>query len=133
MIENIELPLLFAAGIGLSESAVEFFPEATGQRCIMYWCGNVFSHVPSTKVREIAAMLKVRRAITAQAGAVVPASLSPNQMCKKLRMPPSPGTFIAGRLTCPLWVEAHSCAPVRLRASGRLSARLVEQIAEKPE
>jgi len=46
------------AGLGLSESAAEYFPDAAWQRCIVHWYRNVFSHVPSTKVREIAAMLK---------------------------------------------------------------------------
>ena len=40
------------------ESAAEFFPDAAWQRCIVHWYRNIFSHVPSTKVREIAAMLK---------------------------------------------------------------------------
>jgi transposase-like protein len=40
------------ACIGLAESAAEFFPEAAWQRCIVHWYRNVFSHVPSTKVRE---------------------------------------------------------------------------------
>ena len=43
---------------GLAESAAEFFPEAAWQRCIVHWYRNIFSHVPSTKVREVAAMLK---------------------------------------------------------------------------
>src|SRR5262249_26173221 len=46
------------ACIGLTGSAAEFFPEAAWQRCIVHWYRNIFSHVPSTKVREIAAMLK---------------------------------------------------------------------------
>ena len=46
------------ACLGLDESAAEFFPEAAWQRCIVHWYRNIFSHVPSTKVREIAAMLK---------------------------------------------------------------------------
>jgi putative transposase len=46
------------ACIGLTESAAEFFPEAAWQRCIVHWYRNIFSRVPSTKVREIAAMLK---------------------------------------------------------------------------
>src|SRR3974390_252092 len=46
------------ACMGLCESAAEFFPDARWQRCIVHWYRNVFSHVPSTKVREIAAMLK---------------------------------------------------------------------------
>jgi putative transposase len=41
------------ACIGLSESAAEFFPDAAWQRCIVHWYRNIFSHVPSTKVREI--------------------------------------------------------------------------------
>ena len=28
------------------------------KRCVVHWYRNIFSHVPSTKVREIAAMLK---------------------------------------------------------------------------
>jgi putative transposase len=43
--------------MGLSESAAEFFPEAAWQRCVVHWYRNIFSHVPSTRVREIAAML----------------------------------------------------------------------------
>jgi putative transposase len=46
------------ACLGLSESAAEVFPEATWQRCIVHWYRNIFSHVPATRVREIAAMLK---------------------------------------------------------------------------
>ena len=42
----------------MSESAAEFFPEAGWQRCIVHFYRNIFSHVPSTKAREIAAMLK---------------------------------------------------------------------------
>src|SRR5271165_7067640 len=46
------------ACLGLAESAAEFFPDPAWQRCIVHWYRNIFSHVPSTKVREIAAMLK---------------------------------------------------------------------------
>jgi hypothetical protein len=42
----------------VSESAAEFFPDAAWQRCIVHWYRKIFSHVPSTKVREIAAMLR---------------------------------------------------------------------------
>jgi hypothetical protein len=40
------------------ESVAEFVPEAAWQRCVVHWYRNVFGHVPSTKVREVAAMLK---------------------------------------------------------------------------
>jgi putative transposase len=33
-------------------------PEARWQRCIVHWYRSIFSHVPATKVLEIAAMLK---------------------------------------------------------------------------
>jgi hypothetical protein len=39
------------ACMGLAESAAEFFPDAAWQRCIVHWYRNIFSHVPSTKVR----------------------------------------------------------------------------------
>jgi Transposase, Mutator family len=44
--------------LALAESTAEFFPDAAWQRCVVHWYRNIFSHVPSTKVREIAAMLK---------------------------------------------------------------------------
>ena len=46
------------ACLGLVESAAEFFPEARWQRCMVHFYRNVFSHVPATKVREVAVMLK---------------------------------------------------------------------------
>ena len=46
------------ACIGLAESAAEFFPDASWQRCTVHFYRNVFSHVPRPKMREVAAMLK---------------------------------------------------------------------------
>jgi len=46
------------ACLGLTESVAEVFPDADWQRCAVHFYRNVFSHVPSTKVREVAAMLK---------------------------------------------------------------------------
>jgi transposase-like protein len=46
------------ACLGLVESAAEVFPEARWQRCVVHWYRNVFSHVPSGKLREVALMLK---------------------------------------------------------------------------
>jgi transposase-like protein len=42
----------------LAESIGDFYPEAHWQRCMVHFYRNVFSYVPSTKVREIAPMLK---------------------------------------------------------------------------
>ena len=46
------------ACMGLYASAAEYYPDARWQRCTVHWYRNVFSHVPSTKVREVADMLK---------------------------------------------------------------------------
>jgi putative transposase len=46
------------ACLGLVESVAEFYPDAQWQRCVVHWYRNVFSHVPTTKVRAVAAMLK---------------------------------------------------------------------------
>ena len=44
--------------LGLVEAAAEFYPEARWQRCVVHWYRNIFSDVPTTKVKEVAAMLK---------------------------------------------------------------------------
>lgn len=46
------------ACLGLKESIGDFYPEAAWQRCTVHWYRNIFSHVPSTKVREVSLMLK---------------------------------------------------------------------------
>ena len=57
------------ACIGLAESAAEFFPDARWQRCTVHFYRNVFSHVPASKVREVADMLKAVHASEARAAA----------------------------------------------------------------
>lgn len=44
--------------LGLVESLAEYYPEAQWQRCTVHFYRNVFSNVPTTKVKEVAAMLK---------------------------------------------------------------------------
>ena len=44
--------------LGLIESLVEFYPAASWQRCAVHFYRNVWTAVPSTKVREVATMLK---------------------------------------------------------------------------
>ena len=46
------------ACLGLTESLAEFYPEAKWQRCTVHFYRNVFSVVPSGKVRKVATMLK---------------------------------------------------------------------------
>ena len=45
--------------LGLLEALGKFYPEAKHQRCIVHFYRNVFSVVPNSKVKEVAAMLKV--------------------------------------------------------------------------
>lgn len=44
--------------LGLVESLAEFYPEASYQRCVVHFYRNVWSLVPASKVRLVAAMLK---------------------------------------------------------------------------
>jgi transposase-like protein len=46
------------ACLGLVESVSEYFPEADWQRCVVHFYRNIFSHVPSNKVKQVALMLK---------------------------------------------------------------------------
>ncbi len=43
---------------GLVESLADYLPEARWQRCVVHFYRNVFSHVPASKVRDVAKMLK---------------------------------------------------------------------------
>lgn len=56
-LKGVEL-VVSDACMGLSESIGDFYPDARWQRCTVHFYRNVFSHVPSTKVRQVAAMLK---------------------------------------------------------------------------
>jgi len=63
--------------MGLVESLAEYYPEAQWQRCTVHFYRNVFTNMPSTKVKEVAAMLKAihaqedRQAAIEKAEAVV--------------------------------------------------------------
>jgi len=46
------------ACLGLTDALAQVFPAADWQRCAVRFYRNVFSHVPSARVREVAAMLK---------------------------------------------------------------------------
>ena len=54
---------------GLVESIAEYLPEARWQRCMVHFYRNVFSHVPSTKVREVSHRLKAIHAQESRAAA----------------------------------------------------------------
>ena len=56
-LSGVEL-IISDACLGLVESAAEVYPKAQWQRCVVHFYRNVFSHVPTTKVREVAHMLK---------------------------------------------------------------------------
>ena len=75
-LSGVEL-VISDACLGLVESVAEVYPEARWQRCVVHWYRNAFSHVPSTKLRQVALMLKAihaqenRRAARAKAEEVV--------------------------------------------------------------
>jgi putative transposase len=67
--------------LGLVEALAEFFPEAAYQRCAVHFYRNVWSLVPSGKVKEVSAMLKAIHASQDRAAA----EQKSNQMVAKLR------------------------------------------------
>lgn len=44
--------------LGLIESLADFYPGAKWQRCVVHFYRNVFTAVPKSKVKDVAAMLK---------------------------------------------------------------------------
>jgi transposase-like protein len=54
---------------GLIESVAEYLPKARWQRCMVHFYRNVFSHVPSSKVREVSHRLKAIHAQESRAAA----------------------------------------------------------------
>ena len=44
--------------LGLVENVAEFYPEASWQRCVVHFYRNVWTAVPTGKVKEAAAMMK---------------------------------------------------------------------------
>ncbi len=85
-LKGVEL-IVSDACMGLIESVAEFYPGARWQRCVVHFYRNVFSHVPSTKVREVAHMLKAihaqedRQAAQTKAGEVT-AKLKTQRLAK---------------------------------------------------
>jgi transposase-like protein len=59
--------------LGLVESAGRYFPEAAWQRCCVHWYRNIFSQVPNSKVKTVAAMLKAIHAQEDHAAAMAKA------------------------------------------------------------
>lgn len=72
---------------GLVESIADYLPDARWQRCMVHFYRNIFSHVPSGKVREVTHMLKAihaqesRKAAQEKADTVV-AELRDRRMTK---------------------------------------------------
>ena len=60
--------------LGLIENLAEFYSEARWQRCVVHFYRNVWTKVPSGKVKGVATMLK---AIYAQEGPRCSARKSP--------------------------------------------------------
>lgn len=56
--------------LGLVDAIHEFFPGSAWQRCVVHFYRNVFSLVPTSKVKEVAAMLKAIHAQEDRAAAL---------------------------------------------------------------
>lgn len=74
------------ACLGLVESAAEFYPEAKWQRCTVHFYRNIFSVVPSTKIKEVTIMLKAIHASEDRKAALEKAA-SVTEKLKKMKLP----------------------------------------------
>jgi transposase-like protein len=81
--------------LGLVEAAAELYPDALYQRCCVHWYRNIFSHVPNTKVREVAAMLKAIHAQEDRESALVKAQAVHDKL-KSMRLHKSAEIFEQG-------------------------------------
>jgi transposase-like protein len=61
--------------LGLVENLTEFYPQAAWQRCAVHFYRNVWTAVPTSKVREVATMLKAIHAQEDRAAAQAKAAL----------------------------------------------------------
>ncbi len=71
--------------LGLVESLAEFYPDALWQRCAVHFYSDVWTAVPTSKVREVAAMLK---AIHAQEDLEQPRQrpCSSSRSCREMKL-----------------------------------------------
>lgn len=72
--------------MGLVESLGEYYPDAQWQRCTVHFHRNVFTNVPSTKVKEVAAMLKAIHAQEDREAALEKASLVVEKLNRLLKI-----------------------------------------------
>ena len=72
--------------MGLVESLGEYYPDTVWQRCTVHFYRNVFSNVPSTKVKEVAAMLKAIHAQEDREASIQKAELVVDKL-KSMKLP----------------------------------------------
>jgi transposase-like protein len=81
--------------LGLIESLVEFYPTARWQRCAVHFYRNVWTAVPTSKVREVAAMLKAIHAQEDHEAATVKAALVVTKL-REMKLAKAAETVAAG-------------------------------------
>ena len=114
---------------GLVESIADYLPDARWQRCMVHFYRNVFSHVPSTKVREVSHMLKAihaqenRSAAQEKADAVI-AELRRQRMIKAAELVEE---SIAETLTFYAFPDSHW---IKIRTNNPLE-RIMKEIRRR--
>jgi transposase-like protein len=81
--------------MGLVESLAEYYPDTKWQRCTVHFYRNVFSNVPTTKVKEVAAMLKAIHAQEDRQAAIEKAELVIEKL-KFMKLPTAAKTVEEG-------------------------------------
>jgi transposase-like protein len=81
--------------MGLVESLGEYYPVTQWQRCTVHFYRNVFTNVPSTKVKDVAAMLKAIHAQEDREAALEKAALVIDKL-KSMKLPAAAKTVEEG-------------------------------------
>jgi putative transposase len=115
--------------LGLVEAVGETFPEAMWQRCIVHFYRNVFTEVPTAKVKEVAAMLKAIHGQEDRAAALVKAEVIVDKLegMKLLKAARTVREGVAETLTYMSFPREHW---VRLRTNNMLE-RIMKEIRRR--
>ncbi len=117
------------ACLGLVESLAEFYPESKWQRCTVHFYRNVFSVVPRSRMREVAAMLKAIHASEDKEAAMHKAELVCGKLegCKLKEAARKVRESIGQTLTCYDFPREHR---TRIRTNNALE-RIMKEIRRR--
>ena len=115
--------------MGLVESLGEYYPEAQWQLCTVHFYRNVFTNVPSTKVKDVAAMLKAIHAQEDREAALEKAALVVEKL-KSMKLPTAAKTLEEG-IRETLTYTAFPCEHWRSLRTNNPMERIMREIRRR--